>query len=111
MKAVGSTLAMLSWTALAGIAGNALAQDAMEQGKKLFTQTATPACAVCHTLAQAGATGEIGPSLDELKPDAGRVEKAIRDGLGQMPPFPNLTDAQVKALGQYVARASGAATK
>ena len=102
-------LAVLAWAAMVGGAGNALAQDVMEQGKKLFTQTATPACAICHTLEHAGATGEIGPSLDELQPDATRVAKAIRGGLGTMPPFPNLSDAQVKTLSEYVARASGAA--
>lgn len=102
-------LAMLAGAAMAGAAGHGMAQDAMEQGKKLFNQTATPACAVCHTLANAGSTGEIGPNLDELQPDADRVAKAIRDGLGQMPPFPSLSDAQVKTLSEYVARASGAA--
>lgn len=82
------------------------AQDKNDAGKTLFNQTAVPACAVCHTLKNAGATGEIGPSLDELKPDASRVEKAVRNGIGQMPAFPGLSDEQVKALAAYVAQAS-----
>jgi mono/diheme cytochrome c family protein len=86
----------------------AIAQNAMDEGKKLFTQGAVPACAVCHTLAHAGATGEIGPVLDELKPDARRVEKAIRNGIGQMPAYQNLSDAQIRQLAQYVATATGA---
>ncbi|MDB5732922.1 MAG: cytochrome c [Variovorax sp.] len=102
----GRTLAAA--LALAGAMGAAAAQDVMQEGRKLFT-TAVPACALCHTLRDAGATGEIGPALDELKPDAARVEKAIRNGIGQMPPFTTLTDAQVKLLAQYVARATGAA--
>lgn len=93
--------------ALAG--SHASAQDKMEAGRKLFSQTAVPACAVCHTLKDAGVTGEIGPSLDELKPDASRVEKAVRNGIGQMPAFRNLTDEQIKTLAQYVAAATASA--
>jgi len=57
-------------------------------------------------LKHAEATGEIGPDLDELQPDAARVAKAIRGGLGQMPPFPQLNPEQVNTLSEYVARAS-----
>ena len=83
--------------------------DVMQEGKRLFLTGATPACALCHTLADAGSAGAIGPVLDELKPDAARVEKAVHQGLGVMPANKNLSDAQIKLLAQYVARASGAA--
>jgi len=89
-------------------ASSAAAQDVMGEGKKLFTGGAVPACALCHALKHAGATGEIGPALDDLKPDAARVEKAIRNGIGQMPANTTLTDAQIRLLAQYVARATGA---
>jgi cytochrome c6 len=108
----GVMLAMTGRWTMAGIALAALscrhaaAQDQVEAGKRLFTQTAVPACAVCHTLAHAGSSGEIGPNLDELKPDASRVEKAVRNGIGQMPAFPALTEEQVKALAKYVAGAA-----
>lgn len=82
--------------------------NVMLEGKKLFLSGAAPACAICHTLADAGSEGAIGPVLDELKPDATRVEKAIRQGLGVMPANKNLSDAQIKLLAQYVARATGA---
>jgi cytochrome c6 len=85
------------------------AQGSMEEGKALFTRSAVPACAVCHTLAHAGAAGEIGPVLDELKPDAARVEKAIRNGIGQMPAYTTLSDAQIRQLADYVARVTGGA--
>lgn len=91
---------------LATVAWGAQAQNLMDDGRKLFTQTVVPACAVCHTLKHAGATGEIGPVLDELKPDATRVEKAIRNGLGQMPAYSTLSDAQIRLLAQYVAAAT-----
>jgi len=78
-------------------------------GKRLFLTDATPPCAICHTLKHAGAEGAVGPSLDELKPDAARVTKAVRNGIGQMPAFSNLTDQQVEALARYVEEATGAA--
>ena len=65
-----------------------------------------PACALCHALKDAGAEGAIGPSLDELKPDAARVAKAMKNGIGQMPAFTQLSDAQVEALSRYVEAAS-----
>ncbi len=68
-----------------------------------------PACALCHTLKEAEAEGAIGPSLDDLKPDAARVAKALRNGIGQMPAYRDrLTEQQIETLSRYVARATGA---
>ena len=72
------------------------AQDTVTECKKLFTESAVPACSICHAMKHAGAVGEVGPSLDELKPDAARVEKALRNGIGQMPAFKTLSEAQIK---------------
>ncbi len=99
--------ALLLTAGLAGMAAHA-ADDAaqMALGKKLFT-TATPACAICHTLKDAGAEGAVGPVLDELQPEASRVAKALRDGVGSMPSFKSsLTEAQIAALALYVSKAS-----
>jgi sulfite dehydrogenase len=83
--------------------------DPLAQGRLLFKQSAVPACALCHALKDAGAEGAIGPSLDDLKPDAARVAKALRNGIGQMPSYRDrLTEQQIETLSQYVARASGA---
>ena len=35
-------------------------------GKQIFTTTAQPPCATCHTLQEAGATGVVGPNLDDV---------------------------------------------
>jgi len=35
-------------------------------GKEIFTTTAQPPCASCHTLQEANATGTVGPNLDEV---------------------------------------------
>lgn len=90
------------------IAGAALAQPG-DAGKELFTKGATPACGLCHTLADAGASANVGPSLDELKPDAARVAQAVKQGIGAMPPYKQLSEEQVQALARYVAKASGGA--
>ncbi|WP_306481032.1 cytochrome c [Limnobacter sp.] len=90
--------------ATAASAGEA---EDMALGKKLFTSQAVPACAVCHTLADAGSEGAIGPVLDELKPSEDQVARALRDGLGQMPSYKNsLTAEQIKVLSKYVAKAA-----
>jgi sulfite dehydrogenase len=57
-------------------------------------------------LADAGATAAIGPSLDELKPDAERVIKAIKNGIGQMPAYGNLTTQQIESIARYVESAT-----
>lgn len=79
----------------------------MELGRQLFLVGAQPACAICHTLKDAGAEGAVGPVLDELQPDAARVTKALRDGLGAMPSFKaTLSEEQIAALALYVSKAS-----
>jgi mono/diheme cytochrome c family protein len=80
-----------------------------DPGRELFVKGAAPSCTICHALVDAGASGAIGPSLDELKPDAPRVVKALKTGIGQMPAYPQLSEEQVQALARYVARATGAA--
>jgi cytochrome c6 len=82
----------------------------LELGKRLFIKGAVPACAICHTLRDAGSEGSVGPVLDEIKPDAERVRKALRNGLGAMPSFAKtLSEAEIQALARYVAQASGGA--
>jgi cytochrome c6 len=81
----------------------------LQAGKALFTKDAVPACAICHTLKDAGTTGMVGPVLDDLKPDAARVEAALRQGIGQMPSYQGkLEDRQITALAVYVATVAGA---
>jgi sulfite dehydrogenase len=100
----GAVFMALAWVGLVAQA------DEREAGRKLFTSGTVPACAVCHTLQDAQATGEVGPVLDEIKPDEERVAKAVRTGLGVMPSFRDkLSDADIAVLARYVAQATGAA--
>ena len=65
-------------------------------------------CAGCHTLAAAGATGTVGPSLDQLKPSTAAVVTQVTNGGGVMPAFKGkLSTAQINAVGQYVSSSAG----
>lgn len=107
MMKTSYTLAAL----LLSAAGFAHADEAaqMARGKLLFTTAAVPACAVCHTLKDAGTEGAIGPVLDELQPDAARVARALKDGIGSMPSFKaTMSEEDIAAVSLYVSKASRA---
>lgn len=90
-------------------AGTSEAPAAEESaGRTLFTQTADPSCASCHTLADAGAAGTVGPDLDEAKPSKEKVLSALRQGPGAMPIYTDTLDpADAEALAEYVSSAAG----
>jgi mono/diheme cytochrome c family protein len=74
-------------------------------GAKVF---ATAGCKTCHTLKAAGASGTVGPNLDQLKPSEALVSKQVNTGGGVMPSFKGkLTPAQIKAVAQYVSSVAG----
>jgi len=55
-------------------------------------------------LAAAGATGSIGPNLDELKPSVAAVARQVTQGGGPMPSFAgSLSKAQIAAVARFVA--------
>lgn len=110
-RAAGRRRWLVAALVLVGVAKGALAQDVqvLERGKALFT-TVQPACAVCHTLKAAGATGEVGPVLDELRPDAQRVLRVLHNGFGVMPSYEGqLPEADLRALASFVAHSTGGA--
>lgn len=79
-----------------------LDEETKVAGKKVFEES-TPPCGTCHTLTDAGSNGQIGPNLDQLQPNAERVERAVRNGVGAMPAFgETLSEQQIKDLAQYV---------
>ena len=53
-------------------------------GKAVFT---SQPCGSCHTLADAGATGQVGPNLDEAMPPYPLVVTRVTNGMGVMPAF------------------------
>jgi len=50
-------------------------------GKEIFSTTAQPPCASCHTLAEANASGTVGPDLDQVLKgkDAAFIHESIVD--------------------------------
>jgi mono/diheme cytochrome c family protein len=74
-------------------------------GKQIFQ---TAGCAGCHTLADAGSTGTVGPNLDQAKPPKSLVVQRVTNGMGQMPPFKDqLSSAQIQAVADYVSSVAG----
>lgn len=75
-------------------------------GKEVFTGDA--ACASCHTLADAGATGSIGPNLDAAKPPYELVVDRVTNGMGAMPSFADsLSEQQIQDVAAYVSSVAG----
>jgi mono/diheme cytochrome c family protein len=73
-------------------------------GKEVFTAN----CAACHTLADAGATGAVGPNLDDAAPDQATVEAKVRTGGGGMPAFEGqLSDDEIANVAAYVSSVAG----
>jgi mono/diheme cytochrome c family protein len=60
-------------------------------------------CGSCHTLEAAGASGTVGPNLDEAKPDAALVVDRVTNGMGAMPAFGSqLDEQQIQDVAAYV---------
>jgi len=80
----------------------------LDAGRKIFLETAAPSCSICHTLADAGSEGEIGPNLNDFKPTADQVRAAVTSGIGVMPAFGDtLTGEQIATVAAYVAAVTG----
>jgi cytochrome c6 len=74
-------------------------------GAKVF---ASAGCGSCHTLADAKASGAVGPNLDELKPTAAQVLAIVPTGRGVMPPFADsLSEADIANVAAYVSSVAG----
>ena len=79
-------------------------ENASAEGKTVFTSN----CKGCHTLNDAGATGSVGPNLDDLKPDKATVQRQVENGGGPMPAFKGkLSAAQIDAVATYVSTVAG----
>jgi len=85
--------------------GTTAIQLAKAFGAKVF---ATAGCESCHTLKDAGATGTVGPNLDEAKPPADLVVDRVTNGKGVMPSFSGqLSAKQIADVAAYVSSVAG----
>lgn len=81
------------------------AQGDPQAGKAVF---ASAGCGACHTLADAGSSGKVGPNLDEAKPDRALVIDRVTNGKGAMPSFKDqLSEKQIADVAAYVVEATG----
>jgi mono/diheme cytochrome c family protein len=75
------------------------------KGKEIF---AAQGCGSCHTLADAGSSGTVGPNLDDAKPSFDTVVERVTNGSGVMPSFKDkLSEQEIKAVAAYVSTAAG----
>jgi mono/diheme cytochrome c family protein len=74
-------------------------------GAKVF---GVAGCGSCHTLGAAHASGQVGPNLDQLRPDFETVRAKVADGGGGMPSFSGqLNDQQIRDVAAFVAARAG----
>lgn len=68
-------------------------------GQEIFVAN----CGSCHTLAQAGTTGTIGPNLNDSSFDQDAVEVQVTNGGGGMPPFGGqLSEEEIQNVAAFV---------
>ena len=81
------------------------ADEILDLGKNIFLEKGN--CATCHTLNDAGSNADIGPNLNLIKPDVGRVVMAVTNGIGVMPAYEGiLTPEEIEAVSKYVSEKS-----
>ena len=111
MKAAGLGLVLVGAAMALAPVARALADPAPapqgdpERGGKLFVSTS---CGSCHTLAAAGAMGQVGPTLD-ANPNLTHalVVDRVANGQAEMPPFGDQLSAQeIADIAAYVMKAS-----
>lgn len=84
--------------------GAGVPAGAAAAGKAVFDSAG---CAGCHTLADAGASGTVGPNLDDAKPSHDLVVDRVTNGAGAMPSFAGqLSEQQIQDVAAYVVQAT-----
>jgi mono/diheme cytochrome c family protein len=74
-------------------------------GKDIFLNSGN--CAACHSLKDAGSVTNVGPNLNEIRPELARVEMAVKNGIGVMPSMLGiLSEEEIKAVSYYVAESA-----
>ena len=69
-------------------------------GEQVF---ASAGCGGCHTLEAAGSSGNVGPNLDDAKPDMALVIERVTKGKSPMPSFAGqLDEKQIRDVAAFV---------
>ena len=77
------------------------ADELFNKGKEVFLEAGN--CAACHSLSDAGSMADIGPNLNQIRPQVQTILMAVRNGIGVMPAMEGiLTDEEIEAVAHYV---------
>ena len=77
------------------------ADELFNKGKEVFLEAGN--CAACHTLSDAGSIAEIGPNLNQIRPQVQTTLMAVKNGIGVMPAMEGiLSDEEIEAVAHYV---------
>jgi cytochrome c553 len=75
-----------------------------EAGREIFVAN----CGTCHTLQEAGTSGNVGPDLDQVTLDHDAVVEQVTNGGGAMPPFQGtLSEQQIQDVAAFVVASEG----
>ena len=81
------------------------ADESYNKGKEIFIGEGN--CSTCHSLSDVGSNAQIGPNLNDIKPDIMRVMMAVKNGIGVMPAYEGqLSSLEIEAVAKYVYEAS-----
>ena len=90
-------------TGSGGGGGGGAAQGDPAAGKAIF---ASAGCGSCHTLSDAGTSGNVGPNLDQSTVDFDAAVTQITNGGGGMPAFSSqLSEDEIANVAAYVVSA------
>ena len=80
-----------------------IADELFLKGKEIFLNAGN--CATCHSLKDAGSNAMVGPNLNQIRPDIGRVKNAVLNGIGVMPAYQGiLSSEEIDAISYYVSK-------
>ena len=84
---------------------NCYSDEKFNLGKDIFLNAGN--CTACHSLKDAGSVANVGPNLNEIRPDIGRVIISVTNGAGVMPSYLGiLSQNEIDAVAHYVSEAS-----
>ena len=87
------------------IFSNSHSDEKFDLGKDIFLNVAN--CGACHSLKDAGTVANVGPNLNDIKPDIGRVINSVTNGIGVMPSFLGiLSEKEINSVAYYVSESS-----
>ena len=77
------------------------ADPKMELGLKVYNEKAM--CGTCHVLNATKSEGQIGPNLDQLKPQIQKIIYTVTNGVGVMPAYEGvLSFEEIEAVAYFV---------